>query len=116
MKPPKSPRMRPRINSLYMMLLSFMIGIMLASGLLSGAAYLFLLLFGFLANPFFRLFAMPMLLVVFIMTLSAGIGRAKLRPMNDLMYAMHEVSQGDFSVRGGWRGCAGGNGGTGVQL
>ena len=99
MKPPKPPRMRPRINSLYMMLLSFMIGIMLASGLLSGAAYLFLFLFGFLANPFFRMFAMPMLLVVFITTLSAGIGRAKLRPMNDLMYAMHEVSQGDFSVR-----------------
>ena len=95
----KRPKLRPRISPLYMMMLSFMVGVMIMSCLLTSAAYLFLMVFGFLANPHFRLLSAPMLLVVFIMTLSAGMARTKLRPMDELVSAMHAVSQGDFSVR-----------------
>ena len=95
----KRPKLRPRISPLYMMMLSFMVGVMIMSCLLTSAAYLFLMVFGLLANLHFRLLSAPMLLVVFIMTLSAGMARTKLRPMDELVSAMHAVSQGDFSVR-----------------
>ena len=38
-------------------------------------------------------------MVFFITTLAASMGRGKLKPINDLVHAMREVSQGDFSVR-----------------
>ena len=90
---------RPRLDSLYMTLWTFLFSVILAAGLMAAAAYGFLVLFGFLANPIFRLMALPMLLMVFILTLAAGMGRSKLRPMNDLVHAMQAVSRGDFSVR-----------------
>jgi len=98
-----APRRRwpgmPRPESLYMTLWTFLFGVILTAGLMAAAAYGFLVFFGILVNPFYRLLAMPMLLMVFILTLAAGMGRSKLRPMNDLVHAMHAVSQGDFSVR-----------------
>ena len=90
---------RPRMESLYMTLWTFLVGVIVAAGLMTAAAYGFLLLFGFLANPFFRMLALPALLMVFIMMLAAGMGRGKLKPMDDLVHAMHAVSQGDFDVR-----------------
>ena len=88
-----------RRESLYMTLWSFLFSVIVAAGIMAAAAYGFLVFFGLLVNPLFRTLAMPMLLMVFILTLAAGMGRSKLRPMDDLVHAMHAVSQGDFSVR-----------------
>ncbi len=92
-------RRLPRADSLYMTLWTFLFSVIVAAGVMAAAAYGFLVFFGLLVNPFFRMLALPMLLMVFILTLAAGMGRSKLRPMNDLVHAMHSVSQGDFSVR-----------------
>lgn len=89
----------PRRESLYMTLWTFLCGVILTAGLMAAAAYGFLVFFGLLVNPFYRTLAMPMLLMVFILMLAAGRGRSKLRPMDDLVHAMHAVSRGDFSVR-----------------
>ena len=82
-----------------MTLWTFLFSVIVAAGILAAAAYGFLVFFGLLVNPLLSTLAMPMLLMVFILTLAAGMGRSKLRPMNDLVHAMHAVSQGDFSVR-----------------
>lgn len=89
----------PRRGSFYMTLWTFLCGVLLTAALMAAAAYGFLVFFGLLVNPFTRTLAMPMLLVVFILMLAAGMGRSKLRPINDLVHAMDAVSQGDFSVR-----------------
>ena len=88
-----------RRQSLYMTLWTFLFSVIVAASIMAAAAYGFLVFFGLLANPRFRTLAMPMLLMVFILTLAAGMGRSKLRPMDDLVRAMHAVSRGDFSVR-----------------
>ena len=93
------PWYRRRPESLYMTLWTFLFSVIVAAGVMAAAAYGFLGFFGLLVNPLFRTLAMPTLLMVFILTLAAGMGRSKLRPMNDLVHAMHAVSQGDFSVR-----------------
>ena len=95
----ETPWYRRRPESLYMMLWTFLFSVIVAAGVMAAAAYGFLVFFGLLVNPLFRTLAMPTLLMVFILTLAAGMGRSKLRPMNDLVHAMHAVSQGDFSVR-----------------
>ena len=82
-----------------MTLWTFLCGVILTAGLMAAAAYGFLVFFGLLVNPFYRTLAMPMLLMVFILMLAAGMGRSKLRPIDDLVHAMDAVSQGDFSVR-----------------
>ena len=88
-----------RRESLYMTLWTFLFSVIIAASVMAAAAYGFLVFFGLLVNPLFRTLAMPTLLMVFILTLAAGMGRSKLRPMDDLVHAMHAVSQGDFSVR-----------------
>ena len=88
-----------RRESLNMTLWSFLFSVSVAAGIMAAAAYGFLVFFGLLVNPLLSTLAMPMLLMVFILTLAAGMGRSKLKPMNDLVHAMHAVSQGDFSVR-----------------
>ena len=90
---------QPKLNSLYMTLWTFLVSVIFAAGLMAAAAYGFLVLFGLLVNPFFRMLAMPVLLMVFIMMLAAGMGRSKLKPMDDMARAMRQVSRGDFSVR-----------------
>lgn len=90
---------RRRRDSVYMTLLVFLIGIIITSGLLAAASYALLILVGILVNPYARMAAIPLLMVFFITTLAAGMGRSKLKPINDLVQAMREVSQGDFSVR-----------------
>ena len=87
-----------RRDSLYMTLWTFLFSVIVAACVMAAAAYGFLVFFGLLVNPLFRMLAMPTLLLVFILTLAAGMGRSKLRPMDDLVHAMHAVSQGDFSV------------------
>ena len=100
-KPPNprdndAPRRR---DSVYMTLLVFLIGVIITSGLLAAASYALLILVGILVNPYARLVAIPLLMVFFITTLAASMGRGKLKPINDLVHAMRAVSQGDFSVR-----------------
>ena len=91
-----APRRR---DSVYMTLMVFLIGVIITSGLLAAASYALLILVGILVNPYARLVAIPLLMVFFITTLAASMGRGKLKPINDLVHAMREVSQGDFSVR-----------------
>ena len=88
-----------RRDSVYMTLMMFLIGVVVTAALLTAAAYALLLVVGILANPFARVLTMPILLAFFITTLAAGMGKGKLKPINDLVQAMREVSQGDFSVR-----------------
>ena len=102
--PVKTPNDRPgddrrRRDSVYATLLVFLIGVIITSGLLAAASYALLILVGILVNPYARLVAIPLLMVFFITTLAASMGRSKLKPINDLVQAMREVSQGDFSVR-----------------
>ena len=92
-------RLRRKLDSVYMTLLIFLIGVIIASGLMTAAVYGFLVLMGILVNPMTRMMVIPALLILFITMLAAGMGRSKLKPMNDLARAMREVSQGDFSVR-----------------
>ena len=101
MKPPRRSRRshRPYLDSIYMTLLTFLVNVLLVAGAMTAAVYIFLILFGFIINPFFQMLGLPVILMIFIMMLAAGMGRSKLRPMNDLVHAMHAVSQGDFSVR-----------------
>ena len=94
---PQKPRRR--LDSVYMTLLVFLIGVIVTAALLTAASYALLLVVGILANPHARDLTMPLLMVFFITTLAAGMGRRKLKPINDLVHAMREVSQGDFSVR-----------------
>ena len=91
-----TPRRR---DSVYMTLMVFLIGVIITSGLLAAASYALLILVGILVNPYARLVAIPLLMVFFITALAAGMGRGKLKPINDLVHAMREVSQGDFDVR-----------------
>ena len=86
-------------DSVYATLMVFLIGVIVTAALLTAAAYALLLVVGMLANPYARLLTMPILMIFFITTLAAGMGRGKLKPINDLVEAMREVSQGDFSVR-----------------
>ena len=95
----RGPFNRRRLDSIYMTLMVFLIGVIIASGLLAAAAYALLLLVGILVNPVARLLTIPALMMLFITMLAAGMGRSKLKPINDLVHAMHDVSQGDFSVR-----------------
>ena len=90
---------RRRRDSVYMTLMVFLIGVIMAAALLAAAAYALLLVVGILANPYARLLTLPILMAFFITTLAAGMGWGKLKPINDLVNAMREVSQGDFSVR-----------------
>ena len=96
-KRPDGPRRR--WDSVYMTLMAFLISLILAAALLTAAAYALLLVVGMLANPYARLLTMPILMAFFITTLAAGMGKGKLKPIDDLVAAMREVSQGDFSVR-----------------
>ena len=93
------PKKRRRGESVYMTLMVFLIGVILTSGLLTASSYALLLVVGLLADPIARLLTLPILLIFFIITLAAGMGRGKLKPINDLVKAMRQVSQGDFSVR-----------------
>ena len=106
--PAKAPESKPRrrsgdnprmLDSVYMTLLMFLIGVIITAALLAAAAYALLLLVGLLANPVARLVTIPMLMVIFIIVLAAGMGRSQLKPINDLARAMRSVSRGDFSVR-----------------
>ena len=97
-KLPQRPH-KPKLDSIYMTLMTLLVNVLLAAGVLTAVVYVLLLFFGFFINPFFQILGMPVILMVFIMMLAAGMGRSKLRPMNELVHAMHDVSQGDFSVR-----------------
>ena len=82
-----------------MTLMVFLLGVIVTSAFITVAVYLFLLFFGLLVNPVFRVVAMPMVLALCIVMLYAGMGRAKLKPMSDLVQGMRAVSEGDFDVR-----------------
>ena len=82
-----------------MTLMVFLLGVIVVSSVITVAIYLFMLFFGLLVNPVFRVVAMPMVLALCIVMLYAGMSRAKLKPMSDLVQGMRAVSEGNFDVR-----------------
>ena len=82
-----------------MTLMVFLLGVIVVSSVITVAIYLFMLFFGLLVNPVFRVVAMPMVLALCIVMLYAGMSRTKLKPMSDLVQGMRAVSEGDFDVR-----------------
>ena len=88
-----------RRDTIYMTLMVFLLGVIVAAGVITVAVYAFLVFFGLLANPAFRVIAMPMMLTLSIVMLYATMSWGKLKPMNDLVQAMRAVSKGDFNVR-----------------
>ncbi len=90
-------------HSLTALLITYMLFVLLLSGLLTGGSYLLLFIAGFIPGFLLSHFGMPvmltLMLIVFSMMLCVSLSHSKLRPMNDLIRAMNQVSQGDFSVR-----------------
>ncbi len=93
---PCGPRKR---DSIYATLMVLLLGVILAAGLITVAIYGFLVFFGLLVNPAFRVIALPTMLTLSIVMLYAGMSWGKLKPMSDLVQAMRAVSKGDFNVR-----------------
>ena len=87
-------------NSLLMM---YLLMVLIISGVLTGTSYFLLFFLGFLPGMILRLFMSPvgiiLMLILFALMISVKFGRAKFKPVNDMIHAMHLVSQGDFSVR-----------------
>ncbi|MBQ9952271.1 MAG: HAMP domain-containing histidine kinase [Clostridia bacterium] len=84
-------------------LLTYIFMLLVMSGALTGIFYLILIFFGFLPGFLFTLLTSPFGVIVAVilitLVLSPRIGRARFRPINDVIRAMSKVSQGDFSVR-----------------
>ena len=90
-----------RAHSFSSIIFSYMISILVLSGILTGVSCFLLFFFipGFLLGHIITpLMPIPMI-IVFAMMISVRLGGTKLRPVNDVVQAMHQVSQGDFSVR-----------------
>ena len=85
------------------LMVAYLFFVLLISGALTGTSYLVLfflgLVPGFLLTHIFSPFGIILVLIVYAMMISLGVGRSQLRPMNELTDAMYRVSQGDFSVR-----------------
>lgn len=98
MKRDRDPR-----HSFNAILLTYLLMVLIMSGVLTGTSYLVLFFFGFL--PGFLLshvsspFGIILMLIVFAVVISRKVGLSRFRPINDTIRAMSKVSEGDFSVR-----------------
>lgn len=90
-------------HSLNGLLMAYLTMILLMSGFLTGTSYFLLFLFGFLPGFLLSHLLTPLgailMLIVFAIMISMRVGTSKLRPINDMVRAMDQVSQGDFTVR-----------------
>lgn len=92
-----------RRNSLSTLLLSYMMFVLIISGVLTGTSYTALIFFGFLPGILLAHMGLPTLIILTAIllawVLSLPMGRSKLKPVDDVISAMSKVSEGDFSVR-----------------
>ena len=85
-------------------LLTYLLMVLTVSGVLTGTLYLMILFaFGFLPTFLLSILTSPfgiiLTLIVMALVISTKFGRARFKPINDVIRAMSHVSQGDFSVR-----------------
>lgn len=85
------------------LIFTYLLFVLLVSCILSGSFYFVLFFFGFIPRVLFSPGFAPVtiiLLLILVATLVSTRGvRSRFRPMDELMDAMHRVSQGDFDVR-----------------
>lgn len=90
-------------NSFNTLLLTYLLMVLLLSGMFTGMSYVLLLVFGIIPSFLLTILTSPfgviVALIVMALVVSSRIGRARFKPINDLIHAMEQVSQGDFSVR-----------------
>ncbi|MGN0802451.1 MAG: ATP-binding protein [Candidatus Faecivicinus sp.] len=90
-------------HSFHALLLTYLLTILIMSGLLTGTSYMVMFFLGFLPGILLSHVASPigiiLMVIVFAMMISMQVGRSKFKPIDDLTRAMSKVSQGDFSVR-----------------
>jgi len=85
------------------LLISYMLFILILSGVLSGSSYMLIFFFGIvphflLTHPLAPVMVI-LLLIVFALLLTLRLARGKFRPIDHVIRAMSRVSEGDFSVR-----------------
>ena len=90
-------------HSFQWLIFTYLLFVLIVSGVLSGSFYFVLFFFGFiprvLLSPGFAPITTILLLIIVAMMFSTRSVRSRFRPMDELMDAMHRVSQGDFDVR-----------------
>ena len=95
-------RRGPR-HSFNALLITYLLMILLMSGVLTGTSYMVMFFMGFLPGFLLSHVGSPLgiiaMTIVFALMISVQVGKSKLRPINDLIRAMSRVSEGDFSVR-----------------
>lgn len=95
-------RRGPR-HSFNALLITYLLMILLMSGILTGTSYMVMFFMGFLPGFLLSHVGSPLgiiaMTIVFALMISVQVGKSKLRPINDLIRAMSRVSEGDFSVR-----------------
>ena len=90
-------------HSFNALLITYLLMILVMSGILTGTSYMVMFFMGFLPGFLLSHVGSPLgvivMIIVFALMISVQVGKSKLRPINDLIRAMSKVSEGDFSVR-----------------
>ena len=90
-------------HSFNALLITYLLMILVMSGILTGTSYMVMFFMGFLPGFLLSHVGSPLgiivMIIVFALMISVQVGKSKLRPINDLIRAMSRVSEGDFSVR-----------------
>ena len=90
-------------HSLNALLITYLMLVLIASGMLAGTFYVALFLLGlgpaFLMTQLGSPLCIILLVIIFASTMFAQLSRSKLRPIDDMSKGMKQVAQGDFSVR-----------------
>ena len=85
------------------LLLTYLLMVLIMSGLLTGTSYLILFFFGILPGVLLTILTSPfgviLMLILFAIAIARKMGSSRFRPINDTIHAMSMVSEGDFSVR-----------------
>ena len=90
-------------HSFNALLITYLLMILVMSGILTGTSYMVMFFMGFLPGFLLSHVGSPLgvivMIIVFALMISVQVGKSKIRPINDLIRAMSKVSEGDFSVR-----------------
>jgi len=90
-------------HSFNAILLTYLLMVLIMSGVLTGTSYLLLFFFGilpgFLLSVLTSPFGVILMLILFAVAISRKVGLSRFRPINDTIHAMTKISRGDFSAR-----------------